>query len=217
MKDYQVTDKDAVVIWDYLKLNQPLEHVDCILVFGGHDPTVAQHAAHLYLANWAPSIIVSGGAIHPPHFYGNTQPMIEAEALKQIMIREGVADSNIFIEPRATNTSENFWFTRDLINRQQLDFNSFILAQKPYAERRTYATALKRWPEKHILVSSPYNTYHEYLKSDLPQVKILNMMVGEIKRIKEYPDLGYMVKQEIPERVWTSYLQLAQLGFTERT
>ena len=217
MEDYQVVDHCAAVIWDYLKLNQPLEHVDCILVFGGHDPTVAQHAARLYLANWASSIIVSGGAIHPPHFYGNTQPMIEAEALKRILIREGVADSNVLIEPRATNTSENFWFTRDLINEQELNFHSFILAQKPYAERRTYATALMRWPEEHVLVSSPYHTYHEYLKSGLPQVKILNMMVGEIKRIKEYPALGYMVQQEIPENVWTSYLQLIQLGFTERT
>jgi uncharacterized SAM-binding protein YcdF (DUF218 family) len=186
-------------------------------VFGGHDPTVAQHAAHLYLDNWASSIIISGGVVHPPHFYGNTQPMIEAEALKQIMIREGVANSNIFIEPRPTNTSENFWFTRDLINERELNFNSFILAQKPYAERRTYATALMRWPEKHILVSSPYHTYYEYLESGLPQAKILNMMVGEVKRIKEYPDLGYMVKQEIPEEVWTSYLRLAQFGFTERT
>jgi uncharacterized SAM-binding protein YcdF (DUF218 family) len=133
------------------------------------------------------------------------------------MIREGVADSNVLIEPRATNTSENFWFTRDLINEQGLNLHNFILAQKPYAERRTYATALMRWPKEHVLVSSPYPTYHEYLKSGLPQVKILNMMVGEVKRIKEYPALGYMVRQEIPESVWTSYLQLIQLGFTERT
>ena len=75
-------------LWDYLMLKQPLVKSDCILVFGGHDPSVAIHAAHLYKEQWAQKIIVSGGVTHPAFFYGETEDRIEAEALKLILLKK---------------------------------------------------------------------------------------------------------------------------------
>lgn len=204
------------IIWDYLLLNQPLEKADCILVFGGHDPSVAIHAAKLFNEDWAPYIMISGGVTHPAKYYGNIEDMIEAEALKNIVVKNGVSEENIIIEPKATNTSENFWFVADLIKDKNLGFNNFILVQKPYTERRTFATGLKRWPTKKLLISSINMSLTEYIESGLPLEKIINMMVGEIQRIKEYPEKGYMIIQEIPERVWESHLYLKNLGYTKR-
>ena len=206
----------AEVLWDYLVLKQKLEKADCILVFGGHDVSVAIHAAHLYKDGWADTVIVSGGVIHPARYYGLEQDCIEAEALKQVLIREGVCEEAILLETKAKNTSENFWFTSDLIEENQLSFSKFILVQKPYTERRTYLTGLNRWPNKRIIVSSIDTTFMEYINGNIEQEKIINMMTGEVFRIREYPKLGYFKEQIIPEDVIKAFDYLVGLGFSSR-
>ena len=203
-------------IWNYLVLRQPLKKTDCILVFGGHDPSVAIQAAKLYNEGWAKKIIVSGGVIHPPFYYGETEERIEAEALKRILIKHNVMESDIYLEKKAQNTSENFWFTADLINERSLNYTTFILVQKPYTERRTYLTGLNRWPDKELIMSSVDVSFEEYINGDIPKQKIIDMMAGEVYRLKEYPSKGYFQQQDIPEEVWNAYLELVSLGFDKR-
>lgn len=203
-------------IWDYLVLKQPLIKSDCILVFGGHDPSVAIHAAHLYKEQWAPKVIVSGGVTHPASFYGETEERIEAEALKLILLKNDVKEEDIILERKAKNTSENFWFTADLLEGRHLSYDKFILVQKPYTERRTYLTGLNRWPDKSLIVSSANVTFKEYFNGDIPKEKIIDMIVGEVYRLKEYPTLGYFKEVQIPNDVWNAYCELAELGFNKR-
>ena len=66
----------------------------------------------------------------------------------------GVAREHILIENRSTNTGENVLFTRRLLAERGLDPARFIVVQKPYMERRSYATFRKVWPEKEIIVTS---------------------------------------------------------------
>ena len=54
----------AKIIWDYMKLNQPLEKADAIFALGTTDTRVAEYAANLYLDGWAPLIIFSGNTGH---------------------------------------------------------------------------------------------------------------------------------------------------------
>ena len=54
----------------------------------------------------------------------------------------------MLIENRSTNTGENVLFTKRLLAERQLDPETFIVVQKPYMERRSYATFRKVWPEK---------------------------------------------------------------------
>lgn len=208
--------KNAEILWNYLILKQELQKADCILVFGGHDPSVAIHAANLYKAGWASTIIVSGGVVHPAHYYGLETELIEAEALGNILLKEGVDENSILLERRAKNTSENFWFTRELIEEKNLDFNCFILVQKPYTERRTLLTGQNRWPDKSIIVSSINTTFEDYMGGDIQQKKILDMITGEIYRIAEYPKLGYFKEQIIPEEVKDAYSYLKSCGFDAR-
>ncbi len=48
-------------LWDYHLLHHVLQKSDCILVLGSHDIRVAERAAELYLQQWAPIVIFSGG------------------------------------------------------------------------------------------------------------------------------------------------------------
>ncbi len=96
-----------------------------------------------------------------------------------------------------------------------MDFNSFILVQKPYMERRSYATFKKHWPDKKVMVTSPNIPFEKYAKDTADLELEINILVGDIQRIKEYPSLGFQIPQEIPKEVWDSYLQLVNLGFNK--
>ena len=52
----------AQTIWDYHKLDHPLQKSDAILVLCSHDERVAERSVELFKEGWAPLIIFSGGA-----------------------------------------------------------------------------------------------------------------------------------------------------------
>jgi uncharacterized SAM-binding protein YcdF (DUF218 family) len=200
----------AKILWDYHHMNHNPEKADCILALGSHDLRVAERAADIYHEGWAPLIIFSGGLGNlTQHVW--TEP--EADQFARIAELRGVPKKDILIENKSTNTGENILFTQLLLQAKQLDPNSFILVQKPYMERRSYATFKKHWPEKKLWVSSPQLTFEEYITDEIPAEKVINIMVGDLQRIKIYPTKGFQIFQEIPDEVWSAYEELLQLGY----
>ena len=39
----------AGILWDYLRLGEPLRKADCLIAMGSHDLRVAEYAARLFL------------------------------------------------------------------------------------------------------------------------------------------------------------------------
>ncbi|OGH69244.1 MAG: hypothetical protein A2754_04200 [Candidatus Magasanikbacteria bacterium RIFCSPHIGHO2_01_FULL_47_8] len=202
----------AKVIWDYHHLNHQLKKADCIFVLGSHDTRVADYATDLFLQGYAPYLIFSGGL-------GNLTTGVfkksEAEIFADIAKSKGVPEDKILIENKSTNTGENVQFTKQLLKDKGLDFTSFILVQKPYMERRTYATFRKVWPEKEFIVTSPQVSFEDYPNDEIPKEKVINIMVGDLQRIKVYPEKGFQIPQEIPQEVWEAYEKLVDAGFTQ--
>jgi uncharacterized SAM-binding protein YcdF (DUF218 family) len=200
----------AQQLWDYHHMNHELVKSDCILALGSHDLRVANRAAELYLQGWAPLVIMSGGL-------GNlTQNMwteSEADRFAAIAIQQGVPADAILVENKSTNTGENILFTQELLQQKGLNLQNFIVVQKPYMERRSYATFKKQWPGKNLLVTSPQITFEQYANDDIPMERVINIMTGDLQRIKLYPAKGFQVYQEIPDAVWAAYEQLIELGF----
>jgi uncharacterized SAM-binding protein YcdF (DUF218 family) len=200
----------AQKLWDYHHLNHVPEKADCILALGSHDLRVAERAADIYHEGWAPLIIFSGGLGNlTQHVW--TEP--EADQFARIAEQRGVLKKDILIENKSTNTGENILFTQQLLQEKQLDPESFILVQKPYMERRSYATFKKHWPEKKLWVSSPQLTFEEYITDEIPAEKVINIMVGDLQRIKIYPAKGFQIFQEIPQDIWSAYEELIHLGY----
>jgi uncharacterized SAM-binding protein YcdF (DUF218 family) len=201
----------ARVLWDYHHMHHQLEKCDCILALGSHDLRVANRAAELWIDGWAPYIIFSGGL-------GNlTMGMWqepEADKFAAIAVEMGVPKEKILIENRSTNTGENILFTKQLLNDKGLDPQKLMLVQKPYMERRTYATVKKLWEEKDIIVTSPQLTFENYVSVDIPLEKVIHIMAGDLQRIRVYPAKGFQIPQEIPDKVWHAYEQLVALGYT---
>jgi len=200
----------AKTIWDYHHLNHHLKKADCIFVLGSHDIRVAEYAADLFLQGFAPYIVFSGGL-------GSLTASIfkksEAEIFADIAIAKGVPKDKIIIENKSTNTGENVRFTKEILKQRGLDFNFFILVQKPYMERRTYATFKKIWPEKEFIVTSPQINFVNYPNNEITKERVINIMVGDLQRIKVYPERGFQIFQEIPINVWEAYEKLVEYGF----
>jgi uncharacterized SAM-binding protein YcdF (DUF218 family) len=197
-------------LWDYHRLNHPLAKADCILVLGSHDLRVAERGAELYLQGWAPLLVLSGGL-------GNLTLGVwdepEADRFARIARDMGVPPEAILIENASTNTGENILFTRRLLDQRGLDPLSFILVQKPYMERRSYATFKRHWPGKELMVTSPQLSFQDYPAGDIALELVIHVMVGDLQRIKIYPEKGFQIFQEIPDDVWRAYERLVALGY----
>ena len=152
----------AEKLWHYHQMNHQLELADAILVLCSHDKKVAERGAQLLLEGWAPLLIFSGGL---GVITKNIWHEPEADQFAEIAIALGVPPEKILIENQSTNTGENVLFTKRLLAQKQIDPARFILVQKPYMERRSFATFRMNWPEKDVLVTSPQVSFAEYLEN----------------------------------------------------
>jgi uncharacterized SAM-binding protein YcdF (DUF218 family) len=201
----------AKIIWDYHHVNQPIAKSDCILVLGSYDLGPAQRGIDLFLSGYAEFIIFSGGlGRHTEKSFD--QP--EADVFAEMALKRGVPKEKIIVENKSTNTGDNVRFTRKLLEQQGFDFESFILVQKPYMGRRTFATFKKLWPDKKFCVTSPEITFEEYIQL-FPMDEVINIMVGDLQRIVLYPAMRYQIPQEIPPDVMQAYQELIKLGYNK--
>jgi len=208
------TENLCEILWNYLCMNQIIKQSDLILACGGHDSGVAFQAADLYRQNYAPLIAVSGGIVR--EVFGESEKALEADILGDLINKNGVPKENIIFERQSKNTGENLEFTEKLMLQKGLNFTSVIIVQKPYAERRTWCLAKKKWPNKTIWMSSEKMSRQEYFALDIPTDKIIGMMVGEIQRLIYSPSFGWIDDVEIPPEVLEAYNELCNLGFIER-
>ncbi|MGH9753547.1 MAG: YdcF family protein [Blastocatellia bacterium] len=205
-------DELARKIWDYHHLNHTLEKSDIILALGSNDLRVADYAAELYLQGWAPLLVFSGnaGALTRERF---NKP--EAELFAEVAMRKGVPENAILIEAESTNTGENVAFSRRLLKLKGIDPDNLILVQKPYMERRSYATFMNFWPGMRVIAASPPIPFSEYPTEELPRDLVINIMVGDLQRIRVYPSRGFQIEQEIPNDVWQAFEKLVELGYNK--
>jgi hypothetical protein len=204
-------------IWDYHQMHHQLSHADAILVLCSHDTVVAERGAQLFLDGWAPLLIFSGGlGTITSRLW--TEP--EADQFARIAAGMGVPADRMLIENRSTNTGENILFTQDLLAARGLAPDTFIVVQKPYMERRSYATFRKLWPQKRVLVTSPQIPLDQYLDAcshrALSQHDVIGIMLGDLQRIRMYPARGFQIPQDIPADVWDAFLELVQAGYGMR-
>jgi uncharacterized SAM-binding protein YcdF (DUF218 family) len=206
----------AETIWQYHQLNHEVTAADAILVLCSYDLAVAERGARLFLDGLAPILIFSGGlGAITKHFW--KEP--EADQFAAVAVRMGVPAEKILIESRSTNTGENVEYTRQLLAEKGIDPQTFILVQKPYMERRCYATFRKLWPGKAAVVTSPRVSFEDYLSRysnpALSADEVISIMVGDLQRIRLYPARGFQIEQEIPEEVWSAFTELVAAGYDQ--
>ncbi len=204
------------ILWDYMLVGHELRPADCILVLGSHDIRVADYAIDLYQQGYAPFLLFSGGVVQQNAELGVFWDTTEAEYFARRARAAGVPAEAILIEKRSLNTGENIRYTRRLLGARELEFQSFIMVQKPYMERRVLATALQQWPGIDFVATSPPISCADYLNGELPRDALIQHIVGDFQRVKVYGENGFQTPQEIPARVWDAFEQLVALGYDQR-
>lgn len=206
-------DQAARTLWDYMQMHQSLRKCDAIFLLGNRDDRTGEYAAKLFNEGYGKWLIISGGSSRLAWDDADT----EAEHFAHIAVKAGVPPEKLLLEDRATNTGQNIEFTYELLRQKRLSVKSMLLVQKPYMERRTYATFKKQWPDRRteIIVSSPPCSYDSYFNAQNPKEDVLNIMVGDLQRIVEYPKLGFQIHQRVPDGVTRAWQTLIDAGYTQ--
>jgi uncharacterized SAM-binding protein YcdF (DUF218 family) len=203
---------DAKLIWDYHQLGHQLQPCSAGIGLGSHDLGVATLAADLYLAGLFPVLVFSGG--NSPTTAARF-PRGEAVHYAEHATALGVPDA-IIIEPRAANTGQNIDYSRQALADAGIPVTSVMLISKPYMQRRAYATIRKAWPEAEPVCVSEDITFDEYLKSIGDDRLVIDMLVGDLQRIIEYPARGFAIAQDVPANVTDAYQRLIAAGYISR-
>ena len=215
---------DAECIYRYMRMGHKLAPCDAIVCLGSSDLRVATFAAELFHRGLAATLVFSGGIGTGPHsgrnLLGWERP--EAEVMAEEARRLGVPDDAILVEPESRNSGENIRFVHALLAARELSpVESLIVVQKPFMERRAYATFMKQWPgatTPRIALASPPLSWEEYTAPGASLVErddIVAIMVGDLQRLRVYaaPPTEFQIPQKIPDAVWRAGGRLARAGF----
>ena len=210
----QAVMNDSQVLWDYHAMRETLTPADIILVLGSHDLRPARHAAELYFEGKGPTVVCSGGFGKLTRDVWN-EP--EGVHLKKVLVGHGVPSDHILVEDEATNTGDNFQFTKAMLERDGKKIRSGIVVTKPYMARRAFATGSKQWPGVLWQACGPEVAFADYPNDEVPLERTIGLMVGDLQRIALYPEKGFQIPQEIPPKVWEAYDRLVRAGFDQFT
>lgn len=212
----QITDEqfhDATLIWNYHQMGHELRPCSAAIGLGSHDLGVATTAVDLYRAGLFPVVVFSGG--NSPTTRARF-PRGEAVHYREHALSLGVPDAAIIVESKAANTGQNITFSRELLAEAGVEVRSLLLISKPYMERRSYATCRKLWPEAEVVCASEPLELDDYIKSIGDEKLVVDMLVGDLQRVIEYPKLGFAVEQDVPGDVYDAYERLLGAGFDSR-
>ncbi len=141
----------------------------------------------------------------------------EADAIVDVLLRRDIPKDAIALERLASNTSENFWLSAELLRDLGMDAQTFLVVHKPYAERRTLATARRRWPARQVAVTSEQISLDDYCAGDIPSARVLSMLAGEALRLESYAACGLIdLDEPVPEDLLDAARALQAAGYDSR-
>jgi uncharacterized SAM-binding protein YcdF (DUF218 family) len=205
--------QDAELIWEYHQMGHEPRPCDVAIGLGSHDLGVAGYAAELYRAGMFPLIVFSGG--NSPTTAGRF-PRGEAVHYREHAIAAGVPDSAILVEPKAGNTGQNISLSRAVLADHGMTPRTVLVISKPYMERRAFATCQLTWPNVEVVCTSEPLKLADYVQSIGDERLVIDMLVGDLQRVIEYPKQGFAAPQEVPADVTAAYARLLDAGFDSR-
>ncbi|WP_175009286.1 YdcF family protein [Cellulosimicrobium sp. TH-20] len=205
--------EDAQILWNYHQLHHEPRNTDIAIGLGSHDIGVAEHAAELWHEGRFPLLIFTGAnAPTTLEVFPRGEAIHYAERAQQL----GVPANAILTETRATNTGENFTYTRELLDGIGIYPRSATVISRPYQQRRAYATIKRCWPQVDAVCSTRAQSLSDYIHSVGDANRVLNMLVGDTQRIWLYARRGFAIEQPIGIDTLAAYKRLIRAGFTDR-
>ena len=58
-------------------------------------------------------------------------------------------------------------------------------------------------------------TFYQYVKLANSEPDIIDILVGNLGRMRTFAELGYQIEQDIPDNVWIAYNELVKRGYSK--
>lgn len=211
----QNTLQNAKILYAYLNVFTKVRKADLIIGLGCMDKSIPLECSRLYKEGFADKIVFTGNSGKGTKGSLN---ITEAKRFKNIATENGVPEDKIILEEQATNTYENYKFTKLLLNEMKINYESVIIVQKPYVKRRCTAIADVEMKDKKIYVTSKNLSFEEFTNQSLKNGTmtlddIINEITGEVSIIISTPKYNLQSPQPINEAVLNAYKQLLNEGY----
>lgn len=203
------------LVWNSLYWADMLEKADVIIGFGCADEAVGQRASELYLAEYAPWLVFSGG------LGKGTKGRLaksEAEGYAGTAVAMGVPPERILLENRSANTGENIAFTRRLLSEKGICPKKVIAVHQPNMGARLRATLQKQWTDGTAFLIAPADRSLEgYLNRlaacGVSEQEMVSNIVGDFQRMDIYARKGYQAACPMPREAWDAFEKLVKRGY----
>ena len=149
-REHQSLFESRDAISRFLFVQDDAAPVDLCFVLGCPTPSNMDPAIELFRKGWTPKILISG------YGRGHTE-LPEYELFRRYALERHVPESALLIEPKATNTLENFTFSRAVVE-SELGWERIkrvALVTKPFHMRRALMTARGQWPDHLEFIALP--------------------------------------------------------------
>jgi len=205
------------IIWDYMVLDQKIEKSDLIIGCGCKSLEIPRKCSELLKLNYANKILFAGG-------YGRITSKEfkkpEAEIYREIALKEGINEDQIYIENKSTNTGDNFRFSLKIIKENNIEAKKIIIVHNKMSERRTYSTAKAIIKDCELYITSTNVVFDEFinkikLRTEKDVNDIISSILADVQRIIIYPQFGWQIENEVPDEVIKAYYLLKNRGFNK--
>ncbi len=201
---------DAQTLYDFLSdVEETPPPADIVLAMGGSDLGVADTAARAFFEKEARWLVCTGGFGKDT---GGVFPQPESVLYARRCVELGVPEERILVESQSTNSGENFRFAKALLESRGIFPRTGVVASKPYMAKRAWATASRQWPEVRWGVTYQRAGLGEYLAQRDNPMEILNLMVGDLQRLRAYAG-SFQEPVDVPEEIWAAYERMAARGY----
>lgn len=204
----------AKYLFEYLAVKDPeCVSANLIIGFGHFDLRIASLCGCLYKKGFGDKILFTGGR------GSGTADLQEAEGIvfRNVLFSEypDIPETDVIVESNSTNTGENIRFSEEVLKSADSNFcfekgiKSIIAVASPYRQRRVWRTLQKLYPEIRIYnkpVETDFETEVKLFKEK--NEDFAQLILGEMERIVNYPDKGYMNYELIPAMIFEAYGRL---------
>ncbi|HEX8679628.1 MAG TPA: YdcF family protein [Chthoniobacterales bacterium] len=178
--------RDAITSFLFIE-DEPMP-VDLCFVLGCPTPTNMDRAIEMYRKRFTPKILISG--------YGRElSELPECELFRRNALHHGIPASALIIEEKATNTYENFAFSRPIIDAK-LGWNKIArvaIVTKPFHMRRAIMTARAQWPRHLEFLALPSREPDDVPADSWWQTEAgRNYVFAELRAIGTYAASGHL-------------------------
>lgn len=201
---------DAEALFAFLsEAEAPEGPADIVLALGSQDLGVAAAAARAFREVPAALVVCTGGlGKDTAALFHEPEGILYARECRRL----GVPEDRLLVEDRATNSGENFRFSRALLESRGLRPRTGVIACKPYMARRAWAAGTWQWPEVRWSVFPQGIGFQDYLRRGNDRTAVLELMVGDLQRLRVYSG-RFQTPVTVPPALWSACERLAADGY----